>query len=98
MTLSEIAAIAGYIVTIAGVLAYLSKFRKSISHIAAAVRCLLRSDITEIYYRHSGDNGESLREYERNNLDDLYEGYKSLGGNHYIDDIYKSMRTWRVDP
>ena len=98
MTLSEIATIAGYIVTIAGVLAYLNRFRKTIGYIATAVRCLLRSDITEIYYRHSGKNEECLREYERNNLDDLYEGYKSLGGNHYIDDIYKSMRTWRVDP
>ena len=59
-------------------------------------RCLLRNEITAIYYRHNGEETPTLREYERLNLDDLYAGYKALDGNSYIEDIYHAMRDWRV--
>ena len=59
-------------------------------------RCLLRNEITAIYYRHNGEASPTLREYERMNLDELYAGYKALDGNTYIEDIYHAMREWRV--
>ena len=31
-----------------------------------------------------------LREYERLDLDDLYAGYHTLRGNHFVDDLYES--------
>ena len=64
--------------------------------IIKALQCLLRHDITGIYYKHLDEQAPTLREHERKNLDDLYDGYKALGGNHYIDDIYKEMREWKV--
>ena len=56
------------------------------------VKCLLRSQITDVYYRYKEE--ESLPEYERENVDRLYEAYKALRGNSFIEDIYKEMRTW----
>lgn len=97
------ALVAGYIVTIAGGLALAVRLLKKvkiltekIKDIAEGQQCQLRNDITDIYYKHNEEERPTLREYERKNLDDLYDGYKALGGNHYVDDIYHAMRDWRV--
>ena len=81
------AAVIGYLATFGGAAAFLGKLWQ---------QCQLRNDITAIYYRHCGEETPALREYERKNLDDLYGGYKALGGNHFIDDLYHAMRDWRV--
>ena len=64
--------------------------------IVRALQCLLRHDITGIYYKHADEQSPTLREYERKNLDDLYDGYHAIHGNHFVDDIYKEMREWKV--
>lgn len=87
---------AGWLGTIAAFLLTMRRVLGQVRHMGNAQKCLLRSQITEIYYKHSGAVEPSMREYERKNLDDLYEGYKALGGNHYVDDIYAEMRTWKV--
>ena len=94
--LSSTAAVIGYLSVIAGLMVFLVKIWRKIKKIAEGQQCQLRSDITGIYYRHSDAPDPTLREYERQNLDDLYDGYKVLGGNHYVDDIYAKMRGWRV--
>lgn len=96
MTLSSISQTIGYIVTICSFLLALIKIYKKIHDIAAGQTCLLRNSITNMYYKHSDEADPALREYERKNLDDLYIGYKSLGGNHFVDDLYESMRDWKV--
>lgn len=90
------ALVVGYLTTLAGFLAVMWKLWKKLKAISEGQQCQLRSDITSIYYRHSDEETPTLREYERKNLDDLYEGYKALGGNHFIDDLYGKMREWRV--
>ena len=57
-------------------------------------RCLLRSEIVRIYYRHKED--EQLKEYEYRNLDQCYTAYKALGGNSFIDHIYAEMQEWEI--
>ena len=57
-------------------------------------RCLLRSEIMRIYYRHHDD--KKLREYEYKNLVQCYEGYKALKGNSFIDHIYAEMQEWEI--
>lgn len=94
--LGKIAAIIGYIASIAGVFVYLSKIWKSIKAEKDGVMCLLRSNIRTIYYRHCDDEEPKLREYERKDLDDLYAGYHALHGNHFVDDLYEKMRHWAV--
>lgn len=57
-------------------------------------RCLLRSEIVRIYYRHKDD--KKLREYEFRNLEQCYQAYKALGGNSFIDHIYAEMQEWDI--
>ena len=86
----------GYIVTIAGFLAALFGFWKKLKKIGEGQQCQLRNDITSIYYKHCDEQQPSLREFERKNLDALFEAYKALEGNNYVDDIYTTMRNWKV--
>ena len=57
-------------------------------------RCLLRSEIVRIYYRHNDDR--KLREYEFKNMEQCYEAYKALNGNSFIDRIHDEMKSWDI--
>lgn len=58
------------------------------------MRCLLRSQMLEIYY-HNADS-QTIRQYELENFIKLYEAYKCLKGNSFVDTIYKEVITWKV--
>ena len=57
-------------------------------------RCQLRSEMLRIYYRNR-DKGE-IRQYEYENFVFLYEAYKALKGNSFIDKIYKEVQEFEV--
>ena len=57
-------------------------------------RCLLRSEIVRIYYRHNEDR--QLKEYEFKNMQQCYEAYKALKGNSFIDRIHSEMVDWTI--
>ena len=57
-------------------------------------RCLLRTEIVRIYYRHHDDR--KLREYEYKNMEECYKAYKSLKGNTFIDRIHAEMQEWDI--
>lgn len=57
-------------------------------------RCLLRSEIVRIYYRHHDDR--RLREYEFKNMEQCYEAYKTLKGNSFVDRIHDEMKEWDI--
>jgi hypothetical protein len=57
-------------------------------------RCLLRSEILRIYYRHGKD--KQLQEYEYRNLIQCYQGYKALGGNSFVEHVYEEMQDWEI--
>ena len=56
--------------------------------------CQLRSDMLQIYY-HNREKKE-IRQYEKENFNMMYEAYKALGGNSFIDEIYDKVKTWEV--
>lgn len=66
----------------------------SMQKIADGTRCQLRSEMLRIYYRHH-DAGE-IRQYEYENFVMLYEAYKALKGNSFIDKIYKEVQSWEI--
>ena len=57
-------------------------------------RCLLRSEIVRIYYRHH-DN-KQLREYEFKNLEQCYSAYKALNGNSFVEKLHEEMLEWDI--
>ena len=57
-------------------------------------KCLLRSDMLDIYY-HNREK-KVIRQYEYENFVMLYEAYKALKGNSFIDKIYSEVKEWEV--
>lgn len=57
-------------------------------------RCLLRTEIVRIYYRHHDDR--KLHEYEYKNMEECYKAYKALKGNSFIDRIHAEMQEWDI--
>lgn len=95
-SIHSVAGLIGDVIVILGVFGVLLSFYKKLKLIALGQQCQLRSDITKLYYSHCDRDEPTLREFERKNLDDLYDAYKALKGNHYIDDLYTQMRGWKV--
>lgn len=62
--------------------------------IANGQKCQLRSDMLVIYY-HNRET-KKIRQYEYENFVFLYEAYKALKGNSFIDKIYDEVKTWEV--
>ena len=96
--LMKMATICGSISTIAVVVvAFVKPIREKLfglSEIKEGQKCLLRSEMLKIYYEHNED--KTIRQHSRENFDYLYNAYKALSGNSFIDDIYSEVRDWSV--
>lgn len=68
----------------------------SIKKISNGTKCQLRSEMLRIYYRHLEE--QKIRQYEYENFIALYEAYKTLGGNSFIDKIYEEIKKWTIIP
>jgi hypothetical protein len=62
--------------------------------IANGQKCQLRSDMLHIYYNNK--DTKKIRQYEYENFVYLYEAYKALKGNSFIDKIYEEVKKWEV--
>lgn len=92
--MNHIATIATLLTEIGVLLGVIIPVWRSVKKIADGQKSLLRSDMLQIYY-HNRKAGE-IRQYEYENFVFLYEAYKSLGGNSFIDKIYKEVQAWEV--
>ena len=57
-------------------------------------KCLLRDRITSIYFSHC--TKKEIEQYEYENVERLYAQYKKLGGNSFVDKIWKEMQDWTI--
>ncbi len=91
MTLTDIATLIGEIGLIIGTITpVMVRIRK----ITNGQKCQLRSDMLKIYYHNCEE--KTIRQYEFENFIFLYEAYKALKGNSFIDKIYKEVKEWEV--
>ena len=91
MNAATVAALIGEIVAFLGILAPVIV---CVRKIANGERCQLRSEMLRIYYHNRPR--EEIRQYEYENFVMLYEAYKALKGNSFIDKIYDEVKTWDV--
>lgn len=91
MNLTSIVALIGEIGVLLGVIIPVIV---SIRKISTGTKCQLRSEMLRIYYRNR-ESGE-IRQYEYENFVMLYEAYKALKGNSFIDKIYKEVQSWEI--
>lgn len=66
----------------------------SVRKIGNGTRCQLRSEMLRIYY-HCHEKGV-IRQYEYENFVMLYEAYKALKGNSFVDKIYKEIQDLEI--
>lgn len=66
----------------------------SVRKISNGTKCQLRSEMLRIYYHHN-ESGK-IRQYEYENFVMLYEAYKALKGNSFIDKIYKEVQSFEI--
>ena len=89
--LSLIVAFVGEVTVLFGVITPIIINMRKISE---GTKCQLRSEMLRIYY-HNREKGR-IRQYEYENFVMLYEAYKALKGNSFIDKIYKEVQTWEI--
>lgn len=68
----------------------------SVRKIANGTRCQLRSEMLRIFYGNR--DAQKIHQYEYENFVMLYEAYKALKGNSFIDKIYKEIQEWEIIP
>ena len=91
MNLISIVTLIGEIGVLLGVIAPVIIAIKKISN---GTKCQLRSEMLRIYYHHR--EVKIIRQYEYENFVMLYEAYKALKGNSFIDKIYSEVKEWEV--
>ena len=67
---------------------------RNVRKISNGTKCQLRNEMLRIYY-HNLDKGK-IRQYEYENFVMLYDAYKALKGNSFIDKIYEEVHSWDV--
>ena len=66
----------------------------SVKRISNGTKCQLRSEMLRTYYKNR--EAQTIRQFEYENFIMLYEAYKALHGNSFIDKIYEEVRSWEV--
>lgn len=66
----------------------------AVHKISNGTKCQLRSEMLRIYYNNR--EKRIIRQYEYENFVMLYEAYKALKGNSFIDKIYKEIQEWDI--
>ena len=94
--MGNILSVAGFITGVAAAAAVLWGVLVWGKRINDGHKCLLRSDMLRIYYRHR--ESETIRQYEYENFVLEYEAYRALGGNSFMEKIYKEVQSWEVLP
>lgn len=91
MSLAAVAALVGEVgVLLSVVIPVIVSLRR----VANGTKCQLRSEMLRIYY-HNREQGR-IRQYEYENFTLLYEAYKALGGNSFIDRIRQEVNRWEI--
>ena len=91
MDIADIVTIIGEITVLLGVIIpVINAIRK----IMVGTKCQLRSEMLRTYY-HNRESGK-IRQFEYENFVMLYESYKALKGNSFIEKIYKEVQSWEI--
>ena len=89
--MKTILTIVGFVVT--GCLGYfaakIKSYKEKDTRQEEALKCLLRSNITSKYYVYS--ELKEIPYYEKENIDKMFEQYKMMGGNSYVETIVREI-------
>ena len=92
--MDKVQALTTLLVELATLIGVITPIFLAVRKVSNGQRCLLRSDMLSIYY-HNREK-KTIRQYEYENFVMLYEAYKALKGNSFIDKIYSEVKEWEV--
>lgn len=92
--MNEITALTALIAEIAALIGVVTPIFGKMHKLSEGTKCQLRSEMLRIYYRNK--DSQKIRQYEFENFVFLYEAYKALKGNSFIDKIYTEVKEWEV--
>lgn len=94
--MKTILTIVGFVVT--GFLGYfvakIKGYKEKDTRQEEALKCLLRSNITSKYYVYS--ELKEIPYYEKENIDKMFEQYKMMGGNSYVETIVHEINNLSI--
>jgi hypothetical protein len=92
MSLTAIIAIVGEVSVLIGTLTPIVLHMKKLAN---GAKCQLRSDMLRIYYANCDD--KTIKQFEYENFSMLYDAYKALKGNSFIDKVWREVQTWTIE-
>lgn len=92
--MSDITAMAALLAELIALIGAITPILLSMRKVQNGNRCLLRSDMLSIYY-HNREK-KIIRQYEYENFVALYDAYKAMKGNSFIDKIYDEVKEWEI--
>lgn len=92
--LEQITAVIAFIGEIVALVSMVVPMMARMRKLSNGTKCQLRSEMLHIYYRNIDDG--KIRQYEYENFVMLYEAYKALGGNSFIDRIYEAVKELEI--
>ena len=60
------------------------------------LRCLLRTELLNMYFKHIERGEKHLTQWESENMHKMYTSYVELDGNTFVKDLYDRMNSWEV--
>ena len=94
MPMGELTALTTLIAEIVALIGVITPMIVTIRKISNGTKCQLRSEMLRIYYHNRGS--KRIRQYEYENFVMLYEAYKALKANSFIDKIYDEVKDWEI--
>lgn len=91
LALTHAATVIGECTVIAGVLIPVVVQIKKLTN---GTRCQLRNDMLAIYYKHK--KSKTIPQFEYENFVALYDAYKALKGNSFVDKLYSDIKGWDI--
>ena len=92
--MSNLSALVIFLSEIIALISFMIPIIRWVRKIADGTRCQLRNEMLHIYY-HNREK-QIIRQYEYENFVFLYEAYKALKGNSFIDKIYEEVHSWEI--
>lgn len=92
--MDNLTALTGLLAEIVALIAAIAPMFITMRKVQNGQKCLLRSDMLSIYY-HNREK-KTIRQYEYENFVALYDAYKAMNGNSFIDKIYSEVKGWEV--
>ena len=92
--MEQVLQLAGVITGIAAAAAVVWGVLRRVKKISDGAKCQLRSDMLRTYYHHADE--KQLRQYEMENFMLCYQAYRAMGGNSFIEQVYREVKDWKV--